>query len=81
MSNPLNEKLQTFSPDEVARLYKNAFDSEEGRLMLEDLKNRCYIYTTPFAVDNPVSNFNMGMQAVVLHIQAQLDYKMEGHNV
>lgn len=71
----LTEKLEKLTEEELANLYKKTFISVEAQLVIEDLKNRCFVKTTPFAVKDSVTNFNTGMQSVVLHIESQLKYK------
>jgi len=73
----LTEKLTELDEGQLAAIYKRIFDSPDGQLMLEDLKNRCFVKTTPFTGHNSETNFNSGMQAVVLHIQTQINYKPE----
>ena len=71
----LTEKLETMGEEEVAQLYKKVFGSVEGQLIREDLRNRCFGKMTPFAASDPVTNFNVGMQSVVMHISTQINYK------
>ena len=70
----LTDKLMELKEEEIINLYKRVFDSEDAQLMLEDLKNRCYVNVTSFTGDRQ-GDFNEGMRSVILHIQTQLDYK------
>ena len=73
----IQDKLDTMNEDQVSNLYKETFSKAEAQLVLEDLKNRCFIKTTPFTGTDSWTNFNSGMQAVVLHIEQQIKYKPE----
>ncbi len=75
MPNPLHDKLLTLDEERVARLYQNTFNTDEGQLILEDLRNRCFCKTTPFTGKDSETNFNTGMQAVYLHIINQVKYE------
>ncbi len=71
----LTEKLETLNQHEVATLYKTVFNSMDGQLVFEDLKNRCYAKTSTFGKDNDMTNRNEGMRSVILHIDTQLNDK------
>ena len=71
----LTGKLETMKFEERVNLYKRVFDSEDAMLVLEDLKNRCYVKTTTLSVQDSETFFNEGMRSVILHIQSQLDFK------
>ncbi len=84
MPNPLNDKLLTLDEQQVAKLYQNLFDSEEGQLVLEDLRNRCYVNcSTAFQLVSDGKLFysseeqqnNEGMRAAFLHIEGQINYE------
>jgi hypothetical protein len=48
------------------------FNSDDGQLVLEDLRQRCYIYA-PTLHDNPqVTAAHEGMRSVVLMIETRL---------
>ncbi len=71
----LTEKLQTMTDEQIIQLYKNAFNTPGAKLVLEDLRNRCFIKTSlPLGQEGDRAE---GMRQVVLHIQTQLDYKPE----
>ncbi len=73
MPNPLQDKLDTLDEERVAKLYKTVFESEEGQLVLEDLKNRCWTKAPlPYGEEGQRAE---GRRSVVLHIQTQLDYE------
>ena len=75
MPNLLNDKLSTLDEEQVAKLYQNLFDSEEGKLVLQDLKNRCFIDISTY--DGGNMEIHEGMRCVVLHIQTQLNYEVK----
>lgn len=77
MNERLQEKLKEMTPDELARLYKTVFESDVGQLVLEDLRNRCFVYMTSFRDSSQFTAFNEGMRAVVLHLETQLRIKPE----
>ncbi len=73
---PLTKKLMEFDEEQLARLYKTVFDSADAKLVLEDLKNRCYSYETTHVPGFPdVINKNEGMRSVVLYIKSQINYE------
>ncbi len=71
----LNEKLMEMDEDQVARLYKRVFDSEDAKMVLEDLKNRCFVKTSTAHELPHVTHVNEGMRTVFLHIATQITYK------
>ena len=76
MPNPLNDKLQTLDEERVANLYKTVFATEEGQLVLEDLRNRCFIKIPTPTEESPYTTyFNEGKRSVVLHIESQINYE------
>ena len=71
----LTEKLETMTEEQIIQLYKTTFDTEGARLVLEDLRNRCFIKTSlPLGQDGDRAE---GMRQVVLHIETQLNHKPE----
>ena len=79
----LNKKLMELDEEQVAQLYKNVFNTPEGQLVLEDLKNRCFIKTSTYhhSMNPQEIAWNEGMRNVVLHISSQINYeplKQEG---
>ena len=76
MPNLLNDKLKTLDESQVAKLYKNVFDSEEGQLVLEDLRNRCYCKVSTKSHPDGI-DLGEGMRTVVLHIENQINYEVK----
>lgn len=75
--NPLLKKLMTLDEERIAALYKRVFNTDDGQLVLEDLKQRGFEYVPSFAGDPYHSAFNEGKRAVVIHIQTQLNYELK----
>ncbi len=75
--NPLQEKLAQIttggiSEEPLIRLYNNVFGSEEGKLVLEDLKMRAFYYTSPddpnFCKNDRDVFINVGTQKLLMEI-------------
>ena len=63
----LQEKLKTFDDAELNRCYRECFESPAGQLVLEDMRNRCYMFdTTNGATEKE------GARMVVLMIETRL---------
>ena len=77
----LQQKLESLTPEQLSAVYKRIFSTDDGMMILEDLKNRCFHYvpTTPITgqIDSYRSAENEGMRKVVLHIQTMLINEME----
>ena len=75
----LNDKIATMTIEEMSASYKDVFSSPSGKLVLQDLKNRCYIKapTCPMEGEIDVNRVmvNAGMNAVFLHIQTLIEYE------
>jgi hypothetical protein len=57
----------------MADIYKNCFNTEAGRLVLEDMKMRMFYFTTDFDVIPSQHAFNTGQLAALKYILAQLE--------
>lgn len=75
MPNLLLEKLNELNDEQLAQIYKNVFNTPEGQLLLEDLKNRSFFYTTTAHENSHRTYWQEGMRSVVLHIQSQLTFE------
>lgn len=73
-STQIQSKLQDLTNPELSRIYKNLFDTVEGKMILEDLRNRCncYLPSTEEHWDANKTMFNEGKRAVLLYIETQL---------
>ncbi len=74
----IEEKLVRLSGQELSRVYQNVFNSDEGQIVLEDLRNRCYVKIPTFSgedLNNLHSRMmiNEGARSVFLHIETQLN--------
>ena len=81
----LTKKLESLDEKQIQAIYRRVFLTDEGRIVLEDLKNRCYGYCptimTGGMVDPLRAMFNEGSRSVVLHIETLLEEnepKLEG---
>lgn len=71
------KKLSLLNEEETANLYKNLFSTDTGKLVLEDLKNHCFVKTST-ADENPyVTYWHEGMRNVVLHIETKINFQPE----
>ncbi len=76
--NALIKKLENLPPEELAALYQRVFTTDDGQLVLQDLKGRCwYDRSTAAFVPEVVETYAMiyreGMRAVLLTILTQLE--------
>ena len=60
---------------QIIDLYKQTFNTDEGKKVLEDLRLRCFSKKSTFDKDANVTAFNEGQRQVVLHIEGFLNYK------
>jgi hypothetical protein len=63
MSNPYIEKLQEIPQEKLIEIYQQCFGSEQGKLVLEDLRGRFWEY------DSPRDLRECGQYAVLVHIK------------
>lgn len=72
----LMDRLEGLSPDELARVYKEVFSTDAGQLVLEDLRNRCFVKLPTAAQNKAVDSHQLalreGMRSVYLHIETQM---------
>jgi len=60
---------------QIIDLYKQTFNTDEGKKVLEDLRLRCFSKKSTFDKDANVTAFNEGQRQVVLHIEGFINYK------
>jgi hypothetical protein len=48
------------------------FNTDDGKLVLQDLRQRCFSYLPSFNPNAHIMAFNEGMRAVVLNIESRL---------
>jgi len=60
--------------EELSQAYKSVFNTPEGKLVLQDLKNRCYFYIPTY--EHPKnSDVGEGQRNVVMNIESQINYE------
>tara|TARA_X000001382_G_scaffold114987_1_gene93537 strand:- start:993 stop:1217 length:225 start_codon:yes stop_codon:yes gene_type:complete len=60
---------------QIIDLYKQTFNTDEGKKVLEDLRLRCFSKKSTFDKDANVTAFNEGQRQVVMHIEGFINYK------
>lgn len=72
----VQKRLESLAPEDIARTYKRIFESDDGRLILQDLTNRFNPPVPAVPEDMPVDPYrlaiNEGKRSVVFHIEGQL---------
>ena len=63
--------------EQLRKDYKEVFESESGRRVLEDLKKICYFYGTTIHVHPHIMANYEGQRNVVLHILTKLKLNVE----
>jgi hypothetical protein len=69
MNEQLQKRLAELDSDALDRAYMEVFNTETGQLVLEDLRNRCFFFTTTLGSS---IEFNEGQRAVVMNIETRL---------
>ena len=64
-----NLKLEKMSKKDLDALYLRVFNSADGELVMQDLAERCYVYTVDREED---PNYAEGLRAMWLSIQSRL---------
>lgn len=72
MTNELFKKLNEMSDDDLSHAYMAVFNTPNGELILEDLKNRCFWYQSTYDGDVEEMKVNEGMRRVLLTIVTRL---------
>jgi hypothetical protein len=67
-----NKILQELGDEELRALYARVFNTDDGQLVLEDLRNRCFIYIPTIANTDRDTFSNEGKRAIVLTIESRL---------
>lgn len=69
MPDPLRKKYEELTWEEIKKHYRDVFNSPSGRMVLEDLKRKCFYYSpcTPVNIGE-TRDFNDGMRATLLNI-------------
>lgn len=61
--------LEAQTPEELAALYYQAFSTEAGAAVLEDMRKRFHAYNTTMRPDAYATTANEGQRSVVLMIE------------
>lgn len=69
--NPIRQRLSQLTEEEIQQLYRDLFNTEKGKIVLEDLKLRGYSYK-PSYEEGVSTEFNEGKRSMVLHIQTMI---------
>ena len=70
----LQDKLSRMDEAELCSVYQTCFGTPEGKLVLEDLRNRCFIFMpTELPTDE-------GARRVILNIETRLQPEKEEEN-
>ena len=70
--NAPQKRIAELNEEQLSNIYKNCFNTEAGRMVLEDMKMRMFFYTTSFDVDPNQHSFNAGQLAALKYILTQL---------
>ncbi|MFA5499482.1 MAG: hypothetical protein WC404_00205 [Candidatus Omnitrophota bacterium] len=77
MKNLIQEKLQTLTLEQRKQLYRDVFETEQGKLALEDLKNRSYVKVSIEQEGGDNNLFSLGAREgrrqVILHIETMIE--------
>jgi len=68
------------TPDDLRNAYKHLFDTDDGKIVLDDLQRRFHIHGTVFSTEPTDTAYCEGQRTVVLFIQSMLldrDYLLE----
>lgn len=72
----LYKKLADLTEEELSRLYMSVFNTENGQIVLEDLRNRCFDKHSTVIEHAAVDPFQVvykeGRRSVLLMIETQL---------
>lgn len=72
----IRKRLEEMSSEELSRVYMNLFNTDEGQLVLEDLRNRAFVKVSTLPEHGPMCAMtaarNEGRRSMILHIETQL---------
>lgn len=54
---------------ELHRAYKRIFDTEDGKMVLDDLRQRSCFDRTTFSTDPGRTHYNEGRRSMILHVR------------
>ena len=65
-------KEKKITEEQLQQAYQNVFGSDTGELVLNDLRYRCFKYTTTAGLTRDHLLLNEGKRQSLLHIESQL---------
>ena len=69
----LNKTLAKIGDEEnLTALYMRVFNTDDGKLVLQDLKNRAFFYLPTYQGDDRQGLINEGMRLAVVNIESRL---------
>ena len=69
----LNKTLEKIGDEEnLTALYMRVFNTDDGKLVLQDLKKRAFYYVPTYQGDEGQSKINEGMRLMVVNIESRL---------
>ena len=77
LNNILKQRYGDKDSPRLDQLYKEVFSTDSGKLILQDLANRCCIHKVFIEGDH---KFTEGMRSVVVTIQSRIRNATEGNN-
>jgi len=72
MRHDLIKKLLTLTDEQLSQVYMRVFNSDDGQLVLEDLRQRCFNYISTIADTDRETFANEGKRTIVLMIETRL---------
>lgn len=60
------------TPDDLRNAYKHLFDTDDGKIVLNDLQRRFHIHGSTFSSEPTDTAYREGQRTVVLFIQSML---------
>jgi len=60
------------TPDDLRNAYKHLFDTDDGKIVLDDLQRRFHVHGSTFSSEPTDTAYREGQRTVVLFIQSML---------
>jgi hypothetical protein len=80
----IEKKVSGMTDQEISQVYKNVFDSDGGKIVMEDLKRTFFVRTSTAYILNEIKQLvhvssdilqrNEGMRIPVLYIEQKINY-------
>jgi hypothetical protein len=65
--------MKEITPEQLKKAYMNVFNTDTGKLVLDDLAYRCFKYTTTVEGSAEQTMVNEGRRQTLLHIESMLE--------